>query len=325
MSEYIAIISNFTSMLGPWCADRAAFALLIKIENLKVKTPYERHYLLLCMVSTVMVNVRALCDQEFETLSDNESIYAYSTPRVLRLLQVLKTFKPDTVKKQTDVTTTATTSPVHTVPSNTPSLTQPSESSAHSEKTISCSIINNSCDNSENLDSKCVSDSPEQYNVASTTIASTDIPVTEINNTSVTDTSTSVTSTTIISTSLTPSISDTITNNCTSTTSSSSTVTLPTATTAIRPWKGRVARGHRKGGPNIRTRPNYFTEPDSLCAVVFVEKRFTAKILYYLINVCDARCVPHAFIRIITLVSLIILGIMPLPRRFLVSLCAIHR
>lgn len=296
MSEYIAIISNFTSMLGPWCADRAAFALLIKIENLKVKTPYERHYLLLCMVSTVMVNVRALCDQEFETLSDNESIYAYSTPRVLRLLQVLKTFKPDTVKKQTDVTTTATTSPVHTVPSNTTSLTQPSESSAHSEKTISCSIINNSCDNSENLDSKCVSDSPEQYNVGSTTTAtSTDKPVTEMNNTSVTDTSTSVTITdspVTTSISLTPSISDTITINCTSTTtSSSSTVTLPTATTAIRPWKGRVARGHRKGGPNIRTRPNYFTEPDSLCAVVFVEKRFTAKILYYLINVCEF--VPH--------------------------------
>lgn len=296
MSEYIAIISNFTSMLGPWCADRAAFALLIKIENLKVKTPYERHYLLLCMVSTVMVNVRALCDQEFETLSDNESIYAYSTPRVLRLLQVLKTFKPDTVKKQTDVTTTATTSPVHTVPSNTTSLTQPSESSAHSEKTISCSIINNSCDNSENLDSKCVSDSPEQNNVGSTTTAtSTDKPVTEMNNTSVTDTSTSVTITdspVTTSISLTPSISDTITINCTSTTtSSSSTVSLPTATTAIRPWKGRVARGHRKGGPNIRTRPNYFTEPDSLCAVVFVEKRFTAKILYYLINVCEF--VPH--------------------------------
>lgn len=43
---------------GPWCADRAALVLLIQIEKLKVKTPYERHFLLLCMVSSVLMKIR---------------------------------------------------------------------------------------------------------------------------------------------------------------------------------------------------------------------------------------------------------------------------
>ena len=49
---------NYCICSGPWCADRAALVLLIQLEKLKVKTPYERHFLLLCLVSTVMVQVR---------------------------------------------------------------------------------------------------------------------------------------------------------------------------------------------------------------------------------------------------------------------------
>ena len=45
-------------LAGPWCADRAALVLLVHLEKLKVKTPYERHFLLLCMVSSVMVKIR---------------------------------------------------------------------------------------------------------------------------------------------------------------------------------------------------------------------------------------------------------------------------
>lgn len=44
--------------VGPYCADRAALIYLVQIEKLKIKTPYERHYLLLCMVSSVMIKIR---------------------------------------------------------------------------------------------------------------------------------------------------------------------------------------------------------------------------------------------------------------------------
>ncbi|XP_076750079.1 endoribonuclease Dcr-1 [Xylocopa sonorina] len=80
--------------LGPWCADRASLALLILTEKLKVKTPYERHYLLLNMVASVFVKIRALCDNVFEALSEKEKIYKYTTPKVHRLLQILKTYTP---------------------------------------------------------------------------------------------------------------------------------------------------------------------------------------------------------------------------------------
>ncbi|XP_076297462.1 endoribonuclease Dcr-1 isoform X1 [Lasioglossum baleicum] len=93
----IEMIQDFLYVLetlGPWCADRAALALLMLTEKLKVKTPYERHYLLLNVVSSVFTKIRALCDSAFETLSEKERIYKYSTPKVHRLLQVLKTYTP---------------------------------------------------------------------------------------------------------------------------------------------------------------------------------------------------------------------------------------
>ncbi|KAK4871507.1 hypothetical protein RN001_015631 [Aquatica leii] len=80
--------------LGPWAADQAALSLLALIEKLKVKVPYERHYLLLCMISTVMVKIRAICDSEFQELSDVDRIIQYSSPKVLRFLEIIKQFKP---------------------------------------------------------------------------------------------------------------------------------------------------------------------------------------------------------------------------------------
>ncbi|XP_050494041.1 endoribonuclease Dcr-1 [Bombus huntii] len=90
MQDFLYILET----LGPWCADRAALALLILIEKLKVKTPYERHYLLLNMVASVFTKIRALCDNTFEVLSEKERIYKYTTPKVHRLLQILKTYTP---------------------------------------------------------------------------------------------------------------------------------------------------------------------------------------------------------------------------------------
>ncbi|OAD58870.1 Endoribonuclease Dicer [Eufriesea mexicana] len=90
MQDFLYILDS----LGPWCADRAALALLILTEKLKIKTPYERHYLLLNMVASVFTKIRALCDSAFEVLSERERIFKYSTPKVHRLLQILKTYTP---------------------------------------------------------------------------------------------------------------------------------------------------------------------------------------------------------------------------------------
>ncbi|XP_078036312.1 endoribonuclease Dcr-1 isoform X2 [Augochlora pura] len=90
MQDFLYVLET----LGPWCADRAALALLILTEKLKIKTPYERHYLLLNMVASVFTKIRALCDTAFETVSEKERIYKFTTPKVHRLLQVLKTYTP---------------------------------------------------------------------------------------------------------------------------------------------------------------------------------------------------------------------------------------
>lgn len=54
MQDFLYILET----LGPWCADRAALALLILTEKLKMKTPYERHYLLLNLVASVFIKIR---------------------------------------------------------------------------------------------------------------------------------------------------------------------------------------------------------------------------------------------------------------------------
>ncbi|EFN77602.1 Endoribonuclease Dcr-1 [Harpegnathos saltator] len=58
MQDFLYILET----LGPWCADRAALALLILTEKLKIKTPYERHYLLLNMVASVFIKIRTTDD-----------------------------------------------------------------------------------------------------------------------------------------------------------------------------------------------------------------------------------------------------------------------
>ncbi|CAG2055840.1 unnamed protein product, partial [Timema podura] len=125
-----------------WCADKAALALLIHLEKLKVKIPYERHFLLLCMVSSVMIRIRfvflsvtsslvppsfettilplsvtafykalllpaddgkiefqisvgAICDDYFQPFGEKDRIYKFSSPKVLRLLEILRHFKPE--------------------------------------------------------------------------------------------------------------------------------------------------------------------------------------------------------------------------------------
>lgn len=41
-----------------------------------------------------IISYSALCDNEFQRLSEKERIYQYSTPKVHRLLQILKIYTP---------------------------------------------------------------------------------------------------------------------------------------------------------------------------------------------------------------------------------------
>ncbi|XP_057322271.1 endoribonuclease Dcr-1 isoform X2 [Microplitis mediator] len=90
--ELLQDFSIILETLGPWCADRAALSLLVLAEKLKIKTPYERHYLLLNMIASVMIKIRAICDYEFRNIPEKSKILNYSSPKVHRLLEALKTF-----------------------------------------------------------------------------------------------------------------------------------------------------------------------------------------------------------------------------------------
>jgi endoribonuclease Dicer len=92
IDEFLSILNE----LGVYCADKAALMLLMHLEKQKVKTPYERHFLLLCLVSTMLIQVRSFCDLAFQGMkTEKERIDAYTTPKVKRILEVLKLFKPE--------------------------------------------------------------------------------------------------------------------------------------------------------------------------------------------------------------------------------------
>ncbi|KRT79896.1 helicase [Oryctes borbonicus] len=101
--EILEEILHVLEDLGPWAADQAALNALASIEKLKVKIPYERHYLLLCMISTVMVLIRANCDDAFGNLEEMEKIAQFSTPKVLRFLEIIREFKPNNCEKPPEI------------------------------------------------------------------------------------------------------------------------------------------------------------------------------------------------------------------------------
>lgn len=92
LDQFLKVLDEF----GPWCADRAALNLIAQIEKSKIKTPYERHYLLLCLVSTTLIQIRAFCEQTFRQIpNEKECVETYCSPKALRLLDVLRQFKPE--------------------------------------------------------------------------------------------------------------------------------------------------------------------------------------------------------------------------------------
>lgn len=101
--EPLQVIADFLDVLktmGPYCADKAALSLLYKVEKLKVKTPYERHFLLLCFISTILMKARTTFEEIFNEYNNIERILKFCSPHVLRLIDTLRLFKPKSYKPE---------------------------------------------------------------------------------------------------------------------------------------------------------------------------------------------------------------------------------
>ncbi|XP_075990086.1 endoribonuclease Dcr-1 [Anticarsia gemmatalis] len=87
--------------LGPYAADKAALCLLTNLEKLKIKVPFERHFLLLCLCTTVFIKIRGYADYIFSQYeNDWEKIKLFSAPKVLRFGEILERFQPPDLKKK---------------------------------------------------------------------------------------------------------------------------------------------------------------------------------------------------------------------------------
>ena len=106
----LAIIDDFLgilSELGVWSADRAALILMIKIDKLKTREKYERHFLLLSLLFTTMIKIRKMCDDAYEDLTEREKLEKFSRPKLLRLVEMLEVYTPEQVVS--DVASTSDT------------------------------------------------------------------------------------------------------------------------------------------------------------------------------------------------------------------------
>ncbi|KAG7306748.1 hypothetical protein JYU34_008179 [Plutella xylostella] len=91
LSQFLYILDQ----LGSYGADKAAFSLLSRLEKLKIKIPYERHFLLLCVCTTIFLKIRSYADYVFSAYeSEWDKIKMFSTPKVLRLVEILTKFNP---------------------------------------------------------------------------------------------------------------------------------------------------------------------------------------------------------------------------------------
>uniref|UniRef100_A0A034VQZ7 ribonuclease III n=2 Tax=Bactrocera dorsalis TaxID=27457 RepID=A0A034VQZ7_BACDO len=94
--EFLEIMLFVLHEMGPWCADRVAVNMFHRIEKQKIKTPHERHYILLCVVNTALLEFHAICEQTFKKITNHRDLVEkYSSPKVFRLLEILRLFKPE--------------------------------------------------------------------------------------------------------------------------------------------------------------------------------------------------------------------------------------
>ena len=90
MDEFLAVLDAY----GPCAADAAAAILYSRIDRLRTREKYERHFLLLGVLFTEMAKIRKDCDDAFAHLGVTERMAVFSTPKLSRLLDVLRSYRP---------------------------------------------------------------------------------------------------------------------------------------------------------------------------------------------------------------------------------------
>ena len=83
--------------LGVWCCVRGALVLVVRIEKLKMREKYERHYLILSLVYSELLKAHKVCEEAFGSMADIDKMVKYSKPKLVRLIEVLKQYKPEHV------------------------------------------------------------------------------------------------------------------------------------------------------------------------------------------------------------------------------------
>ncbi len=83
--------------LGLWSAERAALLLIIKLEKLKTREKYERHFLLFSVLYSEMVKIKKIFENALGDMDDVEKLLKYSSPKMIRLVEVLRQYKPEHV------------------------------------------------------------------------------------------------------------------------------------------------------------------------------------------------------------------------------------
>ena len=112
LEDFVHINEN----LGLWCAERAALLLIIKIEKLKTREKYERHFILLSVLYSDMVKIRKICELAFEEMSELDRLMGHSTPRLLKLVEIFKQYKPDHVCSNSKTKSEGDQEPVNPAP-----------------------------------------------------------------------------------------------------------------------------------------------------------------------------------------------------------------
>ena len=100
IAEPLAMLSDFKDVLksfGIWCAERAALVLAVRIDKLKTREKYERHYLILSFLYSEMLKIHKICEEFFGDLPEKDKIVKYSKPKLKRLMEVLRQYKPEHV------------------------------------------------------------------------------------------------------------------------------------------------------------------------------------------------------------------------------------
>ncbi|XP_014250997.1 endoribonuclease Dcr-1 [Cimex lectularius] len=303
-----SILDDFIEILhtmGAWCADKAAMVLAVDIEKLKVKTPYERHFLLLCLVSSLLFKIRAFCDEAFQGMTELEKINKFSSPRVLRLVEIVRQFKP---KKPIDCIGSSDTGKDEKIviaddgkcESETKNNEERNKCEEKLENEPKTDHLENSNLQNENHEIEEKVDGSVKKRAILACFVCGKVNCSGSNVSKETDTCTDD--------------NNEICKNNTEVKSPSE-VQLENSINRWdrhgelshhRPnsrWKGR-GRSYRlrRGGINFSSRHyrNHNTDDtESLCGIIFVQKRFTAKILYHLFN--DLHKNDPDFVNIVTL------------------------